>query len=167
MRIEPKAAFYNEETGAVQPWKDIEVADAVGSELVAEGLAVEIGGGGGVMDEIFPLSVNMTLKMSGQGGGTSYQFTDLSQSGTWFAMYIPDDQYYQIYDGIVEFTDGDVDLVVFSSAPADDGGGYFSYDSTAWVVTVSGDAEIVDIEDDLINKYVHVFGDCTVTATKQ
>ena len=49
MRIEPKAAFYNEETGAVQPWKDIEVTDSVGNALVSEGLAIAIaeGGGGG------------------------------------------------------------------------------------------------------------------------
>lgn len=47
MRIEPKQAFYNEDTGAVQPWKDIEVTDAVGNALVAEGLVTEIEGGGG------------------------------------------------------------------------------------------------------------------------
>ena len=49
MRIEPKAAFYNEDTGAVQPWKDIEVTDSVGNALVSEGLAIAIaeGGGGG------------------------------------------------------------------------------------------------------------------------
>lgn len=124
-------------------------------------------GGGGVMNEIFPLSMNMTLKMSGQGGGgTTYQLTDLTQSGTWFAWYIqdPDFQYYQIYGGIVEFTDGDYDLVVFSNVSGDEGGGYFDYDSTAWAVTVSGDAEIVDSEDDPTTKSVHVFGDCVVNA---
>ena len=47
MRIEPKQAFYNEDTGAVQPWKDIEVTDTVGNALVAEGLVTEIEGGGG------------------------------------------------------------------------------------------------------------------------
>lgn len=47
MRIEPKQAFYNDATGAVQPWKDIEVTDAVGNSLVAEGLVTEIEGGGG------------------------------------------------------------------------------------------------------------------------
>lgn len=49
MRIEPKQAFYNDATGAVQPWKDIEVTDSVGNALVSEGLAIAIaeGGGGG------------------------------------------------------------------------------------------------------------------------
>lgn len=51
MLIEAKAAFYNEATGAVQPWRDIEVTDTVGEGLIGEGLAVEIaegGGGGGI-----------------------------------------------------------------------------------------------------------------------
>lgn len=52
MLIEAKAAFYNEATGAVQPWRDIEVTDTVGEGLIGEGLAVEIaeGGGGGDSD---------------------------------------------------------------------------------------------------------------------
>lgn len=56
MRIEPKQAFYNDDTGAVQPWKDIEVTDAVGNKLVAEGLVREIeGGGGGGYDAVLSI----------------------------------------------------------------------------------------------------------------
>lgn len=60
MRIEPKAAFYNEETGAVQPWKDIEVTDSVGNALVSEGLAIAIaeGGGGGGTGTMWHVVVN-------------------------------------------------------------------------------------------------------------
>lgn len=49
MLVEAKQAFYNEETGAVQPWRDIEVTDTLGNELVSEGLvaAIAAGGGGG------------------------------------------------------------------------------------------------------------------------
>ena len=49
MIIEAREAFYNEETGAVQPWRDIEVTDTLGNELVGEGIAIAIaeGGGGG------------------------------------------------------------------------------------------------------------------------
>lgn len=49
MLVEAKQAFYNEETGAVQPWRDIEVEDTLGNELVSEGLveAIAAGGGGG------------------------------------------------------------------------------------------------------------------------
>ena len=49
MLVEAKQAFYNEETGAVQPWRDIEVTDDLGNELVSEGLvaAIAAGGGGG------------------------------------------------------------------------------------------------------------------------
>ena len=47
MLVEAKQAFYNEETGAVQPWRDIEVEDTLGNELVNEGLAAAIAAGGG------------------------------------------------------------------------------------------------------------------------
>lgn len=62
MRIEPKAAFYNEETGAVQPWKDIEVTDSVGNALVSEGLAIAIaeGGGGGGSSDFSTAEVTVT-----------------------------------------------------------------------------------------------------------
>ena len=56
MLVEVKQAFYNEETGAVQPWRDIEVGDTLGNELVSEGLVAAIaagGGGGGASDDVF------------------------------------------------------------------------------------------------------------------
>lgn len=46
MIIEPKAAFYNGATGAVRPYRDIEVNDAVGASLIQQGLAKGVGGGG-------------------------------------------------------------------------------------------------------------------------
>lgn len=73
MRIEPKQAFYNEDTGAVQPWKDIEVTDAVGNTLVAEGLVTEIeGGGGGGGETITWLLENATATVAYNAGHENY-----------------------------------------------------------------------------------------------
>lgn len=45
MIVEARQAFYSEETGAVSPWRDIEVNDTVGEGLIGTGLAVEVSGG--------------------------------------------------------------------------------------------------------------------------
>lgn len=65
MRIEPKQAFYNEDTGAVQPWKDIEVTDAVGNALVAEGLVTEIEGGGGGSSDFTTATITVIANKKG------------------------------------------------------------------------------------------------------
>lgn len=64
MLVEAKQAFYNEETGAVTPWRDIEVTEDLGNELVSEGLvaAIAAGGGGGGDYPVY----NVTL-IAGEG----------------------------------------------------------------------------------------------------
>ena len=100
MRIEPKAAFYNEETGAVQPWKDIEVTDAVGSELVAEGLAVEIGGGGGgdVTWLIDNAQATVALDADLEDYAAVFQFPES----------VTPDNYYEVFSGknVIMIVDG-------------------------------------------------------------
>lgn len=85
MRIEPKAAFYNEETGAVQPWKDIEVTDSVGNALVSEGLAIAIaeGGGGGTGSGITWIPVTtVTPGLEWTLGNTYAEIKELVDAGT-------------------------------------------------------------------------------------
>lgn len=88
MRIEPKAAFYNEETGAVQPWKDIEVTDSVGNALVSEGLAIAIAEGGGGGGETEYVEVTFQLE-EGLAGAFVYGFFifDYGQEGEYFSPY--------------------------------------------------------------------------------
>lgn len=154
MRIEPKAAFYNEETGAVQPWKDIEVADAVGSELVAEGLAVEIGGGGGGGASAFTVTLAYaedSKKVKFEATGYDLTYGTISES----VIKIGDDYYAS--------TEGFIDAGEYEVLPLFDGGaGYFGTIGDDTMATVTGDASIVFIED-ISSYYVKATGPCTIT----
>lgn len=64
MIVEAIEAFYSEATGAVQPWRDIEVSDDVGNGLIDEGLVRAIGGGGG---GVHFSDAAVTINISGDG----------------------------------------------------------------------------------------------------
>ena len=91
MRIEPKQAFYNEDTGAVQPWKDIEVTDAVGNALVAEGLVTEIEGGGGGGETITWLIEDVAVEAEYNdvydAEGAFFDFSDVLDEATFVSTF--------------------------------------------------------------------------------
>lgn len=92
MRIEPQQAFYNDATGAVQPWKDIEVTDAVGNALVAEGLVTEIeGGGGGGGETITWLIEDVAVEAEYNDGydaeGALFDFSEVLDEATFVSTF--------------------------------------------------------------------------------
>lgn len=139
MRIEPKQAFYNDATGAVQPWKDIEVTDAVGNSLVAEGLVTEIEGGGG-------------------GDFTTVKATVKNNSAVNFKVSIPN----LFNDGgefiltptaaVMAGAERVLDVILYKNA----GAGYIDVLTFGNTITVSGDAEYDD-------GYIYFAGDFTIT----
>lgn len=108
MRIEPKQAFYNEATGAVQPWKDIEVTDAVGNELVAEGLVTEIeGGGGGSIETAEVTFVNAATDGSHYAVLLSFQTTPITVSSDPVTVELPlygEDAVYFLWGSLIAGT---------------------------------------------------------------
>ena len=144
MRIEPKAAFYNEETGAVQPWKDIEVTDAVGSELVAEGLAVEIAGGGGSSGDYKVANVTVTGDQYGTFSVEAYT-DDMGLYPGFFAL--ADGFNYSAFANANETVNvkliysGD-SVTLYPYNIVTDLSGDAVYDSQAGTLTVTGDFSI-------------------------
>lgn len=136
MIVEAIEAFYSEATGAVQPWRDIEVSDDVGNGLIDEGLVRAIGGGGG--GGVFS-SANVTLVLDGEiilydafyivdGVLTHYDDIPISTS--------------QVL--VMPLTNGSINLGLVNEMPGKE-------------LTVSG-AATYDGEEDLT-----ITGDCTIT----
>lgn len=117
-------------------------------------------GGGGLLSEVYPLAVNCTFKISGQETDQANTLFDLTDSGQYIYYVIEDERIINAEE--FRLTNGDYDTITYSeSANAQENGIGFAYDDTAWTVTVSGDAELLDVEG---TKYVHIFGDCVVNA---
>lgn len=147
MRIEPKQAFYNDATGAVQPWKDIEVTDTVGNALVAEGLVTEIEGGGGGGDF---KSCSVTAVAT---NGTSFDLrTVLSDDEKNTGMFV-DEEGFSPYLGAPEGGSTTKTLMYIGN----------STELQAYIIVtnVEGDAEY-DSDTDIIT----IWGDCTITGWK-
>ena len=144
MLVEAKAAFYNEETGAVQPWRDIEVTDTLGNELVSEGLVKAIEGGGGGGGDYPKFNVTVT-----GDGGTFYLYPSTNDDG-YTCVFLADSAFN--ING-VETPNGE--SVTYS---------LLSFGDSATLIpgniikSVSGDA-VYDSD----TGYITVTGDCTIS----
>lgn len=159
MRIEPKAAFYNEETGAVQPWKDIEVTDSVGNALVSEGLAIAIaeGGGGGTGTKW-----NVVLNCPALEGYDMYLTPSAGDNDTLLAIPVVSGTYYSYYT--IDLTSGATDLT-FSYAVFDDSAFAdvnMTEPSGSYTCSVTGDI----VFDDSDGWNFSITGDGTITITE-
>lgn len=151
MRIEPKQAFYNDATGAVQPWKDIEVTDTVGNALVAEGLVTEIEGGGGGADGIKTAKVTLTVN-AGTGGGALNGGVEGTQEGFVFLSE------YGVRTRAGAAAGNTVELTaILTEAEGIYSAFYFIYGSNP---VITGDGELSENGDEI---GVIVNGDCTIT----
>ncbi len=177
MRIEPKQAFYNEETGAVQPWKDIEVTDSVGNALVAEGLVTEIEGGGGGGGDFG--SAKVTFEIGSGVGSLIYS------SSVDYPPFNPNssNQFQYNVTQVIGNTKGPYPVTEIDSTQEEvvvmyQGTAYLdtiftlqSYDSgnviTVSGYTLSGAAETVEDAEDPFYGMIKVTGDCTVTLTRE
>ena len=157
MLVEAKQAFYNEETGAVQPWRDIEVEDTLGNELVNEGLAAAIaagGGGGGASSFTVTLSYAEEVNPKYFFGGIGYDMTYGYELES--VIKISDNWYSAPSDGIPTGT--------YEVLPIREGGaGYFQILGGTGA-TLTGDATII-LDELYETYYVKMTGDCTVHIT--
>ena len=146
MIIEATKAFYNEETGAVQPWRDMEVTDTLGNELIGAGFAREVaagGGGGGGGD--FTV-VEMTVTVVGEGTA-SIAYPVITEFGiSSFGTFT--EEAGETTVGVILYQNNAAGFTVFASDESD-------YPANA--LTGTGDIEIDE------TGYVTVTGDCTLT----
>lgn len=146
MLVEAKQAFYNEETGAVQPWRDIEVTDTLGNELVSEGLVAAIAAGGGGGGDFSTANVTIV----GDDGGEFYVSIE----------YIEDDN---AYGGAIV---GDSGFTFGWSTIGDEGETrtvYYPGDSLVLIPGTNVTATTGDAVYDSYTNTVTVTGDCVIT----
>lgn len=147
MRIEPKQAFYNEDTGAVQPWKDIEVTDAVGNALVAEGLVTEIEGGGGGSSDFSTATIHIVNPAVSAVQGHCPRLVDVADGVTYAGTTL-----------YTEEEEQDFTVILYGH-----NGAFLSFDSEALTYATSGNIERIDPDyPDFL-----VTGDCTVTVSQE
>lgn len=164
MRIEPKAAFYNEETGAVQPWKDIEVTDSVGNALVSEGLAIAIaegGGGGGDTGTVWHVTVNSVpmantfltadrIEREAAVGGTCLDVIPFYNDAPFYGVNLPVDDGltnveidFHVYDGYTGAAPVIIKVYYDASYTAEVTGNIaVTHDEYDFIFTVTGDGTI-------------------------
>ena len=145
MLVEAKAAFYNEETGAVQPWRDIEVTDTLGNELVSEGLAKAIEGGGGGGGDY--KTANVTIVCDQEDG--SFSLSVDQENSEYTGFFDKGDGAFN-YEAFGNYGTPAVVKLLYSS----DSGVYLIPYTT--ITSVTGDAVIDD-------GCALVTGDCTIT----
>ena len=153
MLVEAKQAFYNEETGAVQPWRDIEVDDTLGNELVGEGLVAAIAAGGGGGGDY--KTANVTIIGDNGGEKWSFELDAITDDSGNYSCVFEDNGYFSLRlftnDGDPVTTkiiyQGDSAVVSpynhFVSATGD-----AVYDSETGYITITGDCTITGYEND-------------------
>lgn len=123
------------------------------------------GGGGSPVDLVFPFSANVTFNVSGLGTGQATEFSPydgINATGFGLAACDEGDEYYSVREDLI-FGNQNTDYVMFAVV---DDGGYIPYDPTAWSVTVSGSAEILDGGASPNTHVVHITGDCVINAVR-
>ena len=148
MTIEPLMAFYNTELGAVSAGKDIEVDDALGTSLITQGLAIQIGSGGGGGDYNV---ANVTVV--GDGGSFSLE-SYTNDAGMYPCIFQTDDGFnYSAYadDGVpatYKLVYTGESAVVYPYNVVKGVTGDVVYDSDTGSLTITGDCTVSGFSDD-------------------
>ena len=165
MTIETLVAFYCTELGAVQAWKDIDVDDTLGESLISQGLAVQVGSGGGGGGD-FPIwHVTINSEPINPNGEPLYIFpTSQSVEGENYLATLP---YYggKAYDGesMISLGDGLTDFDYGTIVFDDTGHGLLTiWDASVVSYEVAGDVTAT-ISEGAID--FSITGDGTITIT--
>lgn len=112
-------------------------------------------GGSSYADDVFAFQAKVTFNIVGTSGHSS-EFAYVEDYVVTYAYDAGDDFYYRLTNAYLTFTDGqNQERYIFSP----DSELYMEYDSSAWVVSVEGDA-VVNTGDGIIT----VTGDCIINA---
>lgn len=177
MIVEARQAFYSEETGAVSPWRDIEVTDTVGEGLIGSGLAVEVSAGGGGGGDFSTEQVTFEIG-SGVGAFEYMAQVDYPQLNPGTSSQ----QQYATYDVIGNTQDPkpvpEIDSTQAVNVLTYNGIAYisqyfslYSYNSYDQIdvsgYTLSGAAETVEDGQSVYYGMIRVTGECTITLIRE